>query len=721
MGEKLVVTRAAQRASSLRPPVAQGPPHRITGSGPDRPAPAWLGADFSGLPATEGLPGSTLLATVRCSPSERQAADVAAGGQAGVLANPAVGARPLAPAVIDAVRRGLSDGGAPLPEAVRHGAEARTGMDFSGVRVHAGERAAASASTLGAEAFTVGGHVVLGHGRPSPASPANSRLLAHELTHVAQQAASGQRVLARQEAQTAEDTGDRDAGVSLGALDNPLVARTAESLVGDTGWAVLREFLRGMWGGLTSVPPEQMARIQKKADDFGVVEGLKYAGGYLVGIGEGLWLSVKGLAEAIWTLLKLPYAATEFVFNTLPELAAKYGPRIQNALAESSALSDRLGGLLKGFLDHPRESFQQLSGFLDAVKNLALAKVRALGRATSGKLLELIEEPWYDYGRDIGKVVGQILFEVILAVASEGIATAVKSGLRIAGELAARAVTGAVEVLRNVGRLLGQALEWTQGIGRRLAGEAGELFETIKALLGRLKAIFGEMVEESAVAETGAGNVKVAVPEAKGASVLESRAVKPPRTSPATVADLKPPKVHPSNLPAGPSQPGFPPRAPGTPSRFADEEIAGELAEQGELPEVRAKEAMGQSREVTAVQKRTAGPAGTARQPRHHVYPKEERPWFEERGFTGEHDIDNYTVEMKGAHHEAQHAGRGIELPPSEKPWEWNRMIMDELRKAERAAKRKLTRAEIMKIVEKRMKIRKIPKAYVPWKAGREP
>ncbi|WSK73811.1 DUF4157 domain-containing protein [Streptomyces sp. NBC_01276] len=79
------------------------------------------------------------------------------------------------------------DAGAPLDAATRAAMEPRLGWDLSRVRVHTGPGAAASAAALGARAYTVGGHIVLGDGA-RPGSDAGRRLLAHELAHVAQQA-----------------------------------------------------------------------------------------------------------------------------------------------------------------------------------------------------------------------------------------------------------------------------------------------------------------------------------------------------------------------------------------------------------------------------------------------------------------------------------------------------------------------------------------------------
>ena len=66
--------------------------------------------------------------------------------------------------------------------------EPRFGHDFSEVRVHSDARAAESARAVNALAYTVGPDVVFGAGEYAPGTIAGRRLLAHELTHVVQQA-----------------------------------------------------------------------------------------------------------------------------------------------------------------------------------------------------------------------------------------------------------------------------------------------------------------------------------------------------------------------------------------------------------------------------------------------------------------------------------------------------------------------------------------------------
>src|SRR5690606_27310738 len=53
--------------------------------------------------------------------------------------------------------------------------------------VHTDARAAESARSVQAHAYTVGNHVVFGEGRYQPETPQGRHTLAHELTHVVQQ------------------------------------------------------------------------------------------------------------------------------------------------------------------------------------------------------------------------------------------------------------------------------------------------------------------------------------------------------------------------------------------------------------------------------------------------------------------------------------------------------------------------------------------------------
>jgi hypothetical protein len=85
----------------------------------------------------------------------------------------------------------LASPGMPLEPTLRHDMEQRFGHDFSAVRTHTDAAAQQSARDVKAQAYTMGHDIVFGAGRFAPATTKGRRLIAHELTHVAQMSAFG--------------------------------------------------------------------------------------------------------------------------------------------------------------------------------------------------------------------------------------------------------------------------------------------------------------------------------------------------------------------------------------------------------------------------------------------------------------------------------------------------------------------------------------------------
>lgn len=92
----------------------------------------------------------------------------------------------VAPPVVHDV---LARAGRPLDTPTRTAMESQFGHDFGAVRVHTDERAAESARSVNALAYTVGRDVVFDRGRFAPETAAGRQLVAHELAHVVQQGA----------------------------------------------------------------------------------------------------------------------------------------------------------------------------------------------------------------------------------------------------------------------------------------------------------------------------------------------------------------------------------------------------------------------------------------------------------------------------------------------------------------------------------------------------
>ncbi|MFY1671330.1 DUF4157 domain-containing protein [Plantactinospora sp. WMMB334] len=128
---------------------------------------------------------------------------------------PAAGGGVADAAVATAVRRSRG-GGRPVPDGIRRRMEAASGADLSGVRIHVGAESDRLNGSLGARAFTVGSDVFVRRAEFAPGTAAGDALLAHELVHTVQQAATP--VVRRAVNPVAGSVADAVAGTTAEAL-----------------------------------------------------------------------------------------------------------------------------------------------------------------------------------------------------------------------------------------------------------------------------------------------------------------------------------------------------------------------------------------------------------------------------------------------------------------------------------------------------------------------
>ena len=126
-----------------------------------------------------------------------------------------------APASVEQV---LRSPGQALDSGTRSWFEPRFGQDMSGIRVHTDRAAQQSARDIRANAYTVGNDIVFAAGQFAPSTHAGRHLLAHELTHVAQQGGNG--VVARD----GHGTPASVSGVTIDCAANRITFRSADGL-----------------------------------------------------------------------------------------------------------------------------------------------------------------------------------------------------------------------------------------------------------------------------------------------------------------------------------------------------------------------------------------------------------------------------------------------------------------------------------------------------------
>jgi hypothetical protein len=174
--------------------------------------------------------------------------------------------QPAAPPLVHEV---LRSGGRPLDAPTRASMEASFGHDFSQVRVHTDSRAAESARSINALAYTVGSAVVFGSGRYAPDTTAGRQLLAHELTHTIQQgagSAGGGTLQPRLAIGDPHDASEREAD----AVAERVAAGTAAHASAGTDSPLVQRQTPGE-------DPQQKPPDQKDAADV-ITEGLKTVG-----------------------------------------------------------------------------------------------------------------------------------------------------------------------------------------------------------------------------------------------------------------------------------------------------------------------------------------------------------------------------------------------------------------------------------------------------------
>jgi hypothetical protein len=144
-------------------------------------------------------------------------------------------------AALSALQRRRDDSsqpaGRPIEPAVRRRLEGALGSDLSRAAVHTDREADVLARRLGAKAFTTGSDIYFREGRYDPGSREGFRLLAHEATHVVQQAGVAedgpQRVsdpadASEREADRVADHVTDGAGPTTVSSQGPAAARTVQ-------------------------------------------------------------------------------------------------------------------------------------------------------------------------------------------------------------------------------------------------------------------------------------------------------------------------------------------------------------------------------------------------------------------------------------------------------------------------------------------------------------
>jgi hypothetical protein len=214
--------------------------------------------------------------------------------------------------------------------------EARFGHDFSNVRIYTDAAAAQSARSVHALAYTVGNRIVFGGGNYAPRTARGDGLLAHELTHVVQQA--GARVDCPLRIGPADDAHERAASAASHT-------HTADGPSSVAATAVQR---------LQRAPDDNAAQPSAPAAETSWWDRIKSAGGAvldaagnLVSMTGDLALSViQRVAPSVVPLIQA--IRSKGIVGYLQDKASGAFSRVFGKLANSGGF---IGGLLQSFTE----------------------------------------------------------------------------------------------------------------------------------------------------------------------------------------------------------------------------------------------------------------------------------------------------------------------------------------------------------------------------------
>jgi hypothetical protein len=460
--------------------------------------------------------------------------------------------------------------GEPLPAPLQSEAAQRYGHSFSRVRVHTAQEAGAAASGLHAAAYTIGDDIAFAPQRYAPATAQGRALLEHELHHVAQQ--RGASSVAHPVRDAAGSAHEGQAREALVAPVTPLAEQRIQCAPEEEGeysigtgiadsigrhvfeekWPFIKAVLEGFVGGMKKDVQAGRADAAKSHLKKLLIptNAAKFYLGYLVGLVLGLISPVTDLITGVVGLAKLGASAVEWLAKWSPvgvAISPERQAKILRLGEKFAGLGEQLGNSLSEFVKDPKGTAKKLAAFFDNLMQMALGKAREFGAQGAHAIFDFLEQDFYPMGEGIGKVIGTLIAQVLMLVFTAEIGNLISKGASFAGKLA-EAVAGKAVELFNWGKALFSEMG---AVLRRAVKGALKAFEgLVNKVIEAFEAVV-ELFTEGAALDAGAERAAAGAGRAPAgplANTMESRMVKTTRETQTTVAQLKTPKVHPSNV-----------------------------------------------------------------------------------------------------------------------------------------------------------------------------
>ena len=221
---------------------------------------------------------------------------------------------------------------------------------------------------------------------------------------------------------------------------------------------------------------------------------------FLLGIFVGIWDNIWGMIEGIWMLIR-------FIFYDLWVLIDRVIDMLMDIAPDVVALIEQLNTDIRAFITElkttGREKLEQLKNnlsrenieaFFDDLEDDLKVRAQVLGgrMAEQGRDFMLRDDAYATIGYAVGRLTGYLLVEILLAVFTVGIGTAIKWGLK-----GVKVAVRIAKMLGSVGRAGGffsriirffsKGAKWLMKAITKFAEKVASI---AKGLLRRFKTIF---------------------------------------------------------------------------------------------------------------------------------------------------------------------------------------------------------------------------------------
>ncbi|MCP4132603.1 MAG: DUF4157 domain-containing protein [bacterium] len=370
--------------------------------------------------------------------------------------------------------RNMKGGGQPISSQDRRYYEARFNRDFSGVRIHTGNKANQLSKAINARAFTTGKDIFFAKGEYSPETTKGKRLMAHELTHVVQQGNG----FAASIMQRDSDFGNSIYSGSLRALAWTIEHTPDINFVPIVGLGFMAKFMKGMLiGSLQRMSEVKVKNLWKII--VNVTKALtswEYMKAYF-------WGFLKGFFGDFILLYELPGMARKTA-DFIGDLVGKISGLSAKDLASiTSQINSIKGGLVEGGKETVEKILEDIKAgkatslLIDTLKsfssfNLEIGK--KAGRGITGSLVKYFKENKKDMDKELGSIMGEvsgsIVFVVLIAILTSGagaawgpVKAAMKTVTSIIGKTVGRGIKAAKFALSKLKILFGKIIEGVRG------------------------------------------------------------------------------------------------------------------------------------------------------------------------------------------------------------------------------------------------------------------